>query len=87
MTPPFEAHGVTQKIPRRALWTISSVSFLLGEDPEIVIFPSDVESPWVCFNVGDRKFGIWKETFVLYEADADGAMGEDPIIPEEIRAR
>ena len=76
---PFEGHGVKQVVPLRALFTIWEASKARGMDPEIVIFPSEMESPWVCFNLGDRKFGIWKETLDLYEADERGAMREDPV--------
>lgn len=76
---PFEEHGVRQVVPRRALQIISEAASAQRVDPELVIFPSEMESPWVCFNLGDRKFGIWKATLALYEADEHGAMGEDPI--------
>lgn len=76
---PFEGHGVRQVFTRGALLIIHEASMALRKDPEIVIFPSEMKSPWICFNLGDRKFGIWVETHNLYEADEHGAMGEDPI--------
>jgi hypothetical protein len=76
---PFEGHGVKQVIPLRALIIMTVVSTLLKEDVEYVIFPSEMGSPWICFNVGNRQFGIWQASFKLYEADEHGAMGEDPI--------
>lgn len=86
MMPLFEKDGVKQVIPGLALRIIDSVSTQLGKDPEIVVFPSEMPSPWVCFNVGERKFGIWKMTLTLYEADEHGAMGEDPIDPASVKA-
>jgi hypothetical protein len=76
---PFEGHGVRQVFPRDALQIIWAAAKAQSVNPEIVIFPSEMESPWICFNLGARKFGIWKETMDLYEADEHGAMGEDPI--------
>lgn len=81
----FEGHGVKETIPRRALPIINMVAAQLRSDPELVIFPSEMPSPWVCFNVGERQFGIWKTTLELYEADEHGAMGEDPIAPDKVR--
>jgi len=81
---PFEGHGVRQVIPLRVLMIIWESSRAQHIDPEIVIFPSEIESPWVCFNLGPRKFGVWKETLNLYEADEHGAMGEDPIEPRSL---
>jgi hypothetical protein len=77
--------GYRDVIPRAALMIIAIVSYHLDEDPEIVIFPSSMESPWVCFDVGRRRFGIWKRTLKLYEADEDGAMDEEPIDPGDVK--
>jgi hypothetical protein len=77
----FEEHGVKQVIPRQCVTVILMTAARLSGDPELVIFPSETESPWVSFNVGDRRFGIWKTTLDLYEADEHGAMGEDPVNP------
>jgi hypothetical protein len=80
----FEEHGVKQVIPRRCLTIILMVSARLSGDPELVIFPSELESPWVCFNLGERKFGIWKRSLALYEADEHGAMGDDILDPSRL---
>lgn len=82
---PFEGHGVKQKVPSRVILIVWMATQNLGEDVEVVIFPSEMPSPWFCFNLGDRKFGIWIETLKLYEADEHGAMGEDPINPSELQ--
>jgi hypothetical protein len=76
---PFESHGVKQTLPLTALVIIFQMAKNLGSEPEIVIFPSEMPSPWICFNVGDRRFGIWVSTMKLYEADEHGAMGEDEV--------
>ena len=76
---PFEGPGVRQMIPRQALTVVLGVSARLSGNPEIVIYPGEMESPWVSFNVGERQFGIWKATLELYEADEHGAMGEDAL--------
>lgn len=34
---------------------------------------------WVEFDMCGRKFGIWRHTLKLYEADEHGAMGEDEV--------
>lgn len=36
-------------------------------------------SPWFCFNIGDLKYAIWRETGALYEVDEFGAVADDPI--------
>lgn len=36
-------------------------------------------SPWFCFDVGDLKYAIWRETGALYEVDEFGAVADDPI--------
>jgi len=82
MPNPFEAHAVKQIVPRDALEIIVRVSDYLQEEPELVIFPTTLDSvPWICFNVKNRQFGIWTETMNLYEADEHGAMGEDILNP------
>lgn len=81
-SPFFETHAVKQKVPRFALGIIFMVSAHLNEEPELVLFPTTLDSaPWICFNVKDRQFGIWTETMKLYEADKHGAMGEDILDP------
>ena len=86
MVDPFEGHFAKQVIPRKALTIISTVSMALDEEPEIVVFSTDMPGlgPWICFNIGDRKFGIWTANLKLYEADEDGAMGDDPLDPSRI---
>ena len=66
---------------------ISMVATALNAEPEIVIFPRSVFEdigPWICFNIGERRFGIWTATMHLYEADEDGAMGTDILDPAMI---
>jgi hypothetical protein len=79
---PFEGHGVKQVISRQALLIITMAAISLDQEPEIIVFPTEVpKNPWVSFNLGDRKFGIWMATLHLYEADEHGAMGTDIIDP------
>jgi hypothetical protein len=35
--------------------------------------------PWFCFDIGKRKFAIWRNTGKLYEVDEHGAVGDDSI--------
>jgi hypothetical protein len=86
MTDPFEGHGVKETIPRPALMIIATVATALNQDPEIVIFPGieGVLGPWICFNIGERKFGIWTATMHLYEGDEHGAMGTDILNPATV---
>lgn len=71
--------GYRNRLDREALLMIYEVSKALREDVQIVTFAGEMESPWICFDVGRRRFGIWRPTMNLYEADEHGAMGEDPI--------
>lgn len=74
--------SVKQQWPREAVGIMTIVAAALDAEPTIVIYPSDiVPSPWFCFDVGDRAFGIWRETLALYEADEHGAMGDEPLDP------
>ena len=86
--PPGE-FAVRQQVPRDAMRIIEYVATRLGKDPTWVIYPAldpaEPPSPWVCFDVGARKFGIWRATMELYEGDEHGAMGDDPIDPRMIR--
>ena len=87
MSDPFEGHGTKQVIPRVALMIIAMVGTALNEEPEIVIFPRstfEATGPWICFNISERRFGIWTATMHLYEADEDGAMGVDILDPAMI---
>jgi hypothetical protein len=86
MPDPFESYGVKQVIPRQALIIITQVAVALDEEPEIVIYPDRPPGigPWICFNIGERKFGIWTATLHLYEADEHGAMGTDILDPAMI---
>jgi hypothetical protein len=34
---------------------------------------------WFCFDIGERKFAIWRTTGKLYEVDKHGAVLDDPI--------
>jgi hypothetical protein len=82
----FEDYAARQLIPRKALEIIQIVAVSLNHDPEIVIYPAYPEpikgtGPWICFNIRDRKFGIWTATMALYEQEADGSMGLDALEP------
>jgi hypothetical protein len=82
----FEDYAARQIIPRKALEIIQMVAVSLNHDPEIVIYPAYPQpvkgsGPWICFDVRDRKFGIWVATMALYEADEHGAMGVDALEP------
>jgi hypothetical protein len=87
MPDPFEGSGVKQVIPRVALMIMAMVGTALNQEPEIIIFPRssfEETGPWICFNIGERRFGIWVSTMHLYEADEDGAMGVDILDPAMI---
>ena len=87
MTLPFEHHGVKQIIPYEAMLVILMASTTLKKPPELVIFPTTLPGigPWICFNLGPRRFGIWAATLKLYEADEHGAMGDDALNPLTMR--
>ena len=46
---------------------------------EIEILHNGSDSPWFSFDVGERKFAIWRETGALYEVDAYDAVPDAPI--------
>jgi len=86
MPDPFEGHGIKQVIPRQALLIIAMAGISLDDEPTMVIFPTygGVANPWITFDIGERRFGIWLATMHLYEADKHGAMGTDIVDPAMI---
>lgn len=46
---------------------------------EVEILCNREGSWWLSFDVGERKFAIWRQTGHLYEVDEFGAVYEDPI--------
>lgn len=65
----------------------SAVADRLGsDDVEILVYGREhlLPNPWFCFDVGERKFAIWRTTGLLYECDADGAVTDDAIDVEDL---
>ena len=42
-----------------------------------------MKAQWIEFDVGGRKFAMWRYTLDLYEVGPDGAVGDDPIFVNE----
>lgn len=38
-----------------------------------------LRQPWFCFNIDEAKYAIWRATGELFQVDATGAVGDDPI--------
>jgi hypothetical protein len=52
---------------------------LEAEAVVILGYSGDRLHSWFCFDVGERKFAIWRATGKLYKVDEHGAAGDDPI--------
>lgn len=55
-----------------------------ADDIKVLVYHPNEAGPWFAFDVGERKFAIWRATGNVYEGDEYGAMGEDPLEIEEL---
>jgi hypothetical protein len=69
----------------RDIWTALFEALKVGaKEIEILGYRSSIaheslEEPWFCFNLGEKKYAIWRATGNLYQVDATGAVADDPI--------
>lgn len=62
------------------LRVIIEVAEKLEGEIKILGYPTEKEmQAWICFDVGERRFAIWRATGFLYDVDEYGAAADDPI--------
>lgn len=64
----------TKPVALAELERLAAAVRVLGDPATIA-----VTEHWVCLKAGGRDLGMWRETGVWFEADSDGAMGDEPV--------
>lgn len=60
---------------------------LKGDEVETLKLVVNVGSPWLAVSAwvhleGPRELALWRATGAVYAVGSDGAVGDDPIVPE-----